>query len=184
MELNLTVTLVAVFIAVGLFVWGIGTAALERSSPPRRRLNALVAAGDGLGLVAADGTMPGQSQQTRVPLSPKKMTSLQRRLATAGFHGAKAATYFTIAQVVGVAVLGGTPLLVMGTTRGMLMAAFGAILGYIAPGLILDHRISRRKLRIENGLPDALDLLISTRRFSSSPKIYRSHTRKSPKSSA
>lgn len=160
MELNLTVTLVAVFIAVGLFVWGIGTAALERSSPTRRRLNALVAAGDGLGLVAADGTMPGQSQQTRVPLSPKKMTSLQRRLATAGFHGAKAATYFTIAQVVGVAVLGGTPLLVMGTTRGMLMAAFGAILGYIAPGLILDHRISRRKLRIENGLPDALDLLI------------------------
>jgi tight adherence protein C len=42
----------------------------------------------------------------------------------------------------------------------MLLAVMGAVIGYIAPGLILDYRISRRKLRIENGLPDALDLLI------------------------
>ena len=33
-------------------------------------------------------------------------------------------------------------------------------LGYFIPGLVLDHRISRYRLRIENGLPDALDLLI------------------------
>jgi len=160
MELNLTVTLIAVFVAVGLFAWTLGTTAIERSSPTRRRLNALVAAGDGAGFIAAEGTFAGQSQQTRVPLSPKKMTSLQRRLALAGFHRAGAATYFTLAQVAGVAVLGGAPLVIMGTTRGMLLAVMGAVLGYIAPGLILDHRISRRKLRIENGLPDALDLLI------------------------
>jgi tight adherence protein C len=40
------------------------------------------------------------------------------------------------------------------------MAVFGAAFGYMAPGLLLDRRISRRRLRIENGLPDALDLLI------------------------
>jgi tight adherence protein C len=160
LELNLTVTLFAVFVAVGLLTWTLGTTAVERSSPTRRRLNALVATGDGAGFMAADGTVAAQSKQTRVPLSPKKMTSLQRRLALAGFHGVKATTYFTFAQVAGVAVLGGAPLLLMGTTRGMLPAVMGAVIGYIAPGLILDYRISRRRLRIENGLPDALDLLI------------------------
>ena len=160
MELNLTITLIAVFVAVGLFAWTLGTAAIERSSPTRRRLNALVATAGGAGFIAADGTISAQNQQTRVPLSPKKMTSLQRRLALAGFHRAQATTYFTLSQIAGVAVLGGAPLLLMGNTRGMLMAVMGAVLGYIAPGLILDLRISRRKLRIENGLPDALDLLI------------------------
>ena len=160
MELNLTVTLVAVFVAVGLFVWTLGNHAVERSSPTRRRLNALVAGGDGAGFVTADGTMPGFGPQARVPLSPKKMTYLQRRLAGAGFHGSKASAYFTIAQVGLVAVLTAAPLLLLGTTRGMLMAVFGAVIGYMAPGLTLDRRISQRKLRIENGLPDALDLLI------------------------
>jgi tight adherence protein C len=160
LELNLTVTLVAVFVAVGLFAWTLGTTAFERSSPTRRRLAALVAAGDGAGFIAADGTFSAQSQQTRVPLSPKKMTSLQRRLALAGFHGGKAVTYFTFAQGAGAAVLGGAPLLLMGTTRGMVTAIIGAVIGYMAPGLILDYRISRRMQRIENGLPDALDLLI------------------------
>ena len=159
LELNLTVTLTAVFVAVGLFVWTMGNHAVERASPTRRRLNALVAAGDGLGLVAPDGTIAAPSQ-TRVPLSPKKMTSLQRRLAGAGFHSSNASTYFTITQVALVTVLTAAPLLLIGTTRGMLMAVFGAVIGYVAPGLMLDHRVSQRKLRIQNGLPDALDLLI------------------------
>jgi len=35
-----------------------------------------------------------------------------------------------------------------------------AVLAYMAPGLVLDRKIAKRKRLIENGLPDALDMLI------------------------
>ena len=159
MEINLTLTLVAVFIAVGLFAWSLGHLAVERSSPTRRRLSALATAGHTLGLVAP-GSLSAYGSGTMIPLSPKKMTSLQRRLAAAGFLGPRASAYFVIVQVTLVAVLVAAPLLFMGTNRGLLMAAFGAVIGYLAPGMMLDRRVAQRRLRIENGLPDALDLLI------------------------
>ena len=36
MDLNLSLTLVAVFVAVGLLAWSTGNMVLERSSPTRR----------------------------------------------------------------------------------------------------------------------------------------------------
>ncbi|HET9267476.1 MAG TPA: type II secretion system F family protein [Vicinamibacterales bacterium] len=158
MELNITVTLISVFVAVGLFAWSLGNLAVERSSPTRRRLDSLVAAGDQLFI--PESAVAARKHATLVPLSPKKMSSLQRRLTTAGFHQPNAASYFTAIQLSLTLVLGLTPILVMGQTRGLLLAAFGAVLGYLAPGMVLDRRVSQRRLRIENGLPDALDLLI------------------------
>jgi tight adherence protein C len=157
-QLNLTVTLISVFIAVGLFAWSLGNVAVARSSPTRRRLDSLVAGGDPLFI--AEGAATPRERATLIPLSPKKMSQLQRRLATAGFHGPKAAAYFTTIQLSLTVVLGLAPLLFMGQARGLLLAAFGAVMGYLAPSLLLDRRISQRRLRIENGLPDALDLLI------------------------
>jgi tight adherence protein C len=162
LDFTLTASLAAVFVAVGLFTWSIGTTVLERSSPTRRRLNALVrtdsdfvASPDGPGI----GVIPTISS-TLVPTSPGKQGRLRRRLTEAGFNRPSAATIFTATQMVGTVVLGLLPLIVMGRTRGFMMAVFGAAFGYMAPGLLLDRRISRRRLRIENGLPDALDLLI------------------------
>jgi tight adherence protein C len=157
-DLNITVTLLAAFIAVGLFTWSLANLAAERSSPTRRRLNALVSTGDTLGLIAPEGTV--KASGTLVPLSPKKMGSQQRRLVTAGFHHPRAASYFSLIQITMVVVLATAPLLLLGSNRGMVAAIIGAIVGYIAPGMALDRRISKRRRRIENGLPDALDLLI------------------------
>jgi tight adherence protein C len=157
MDLTLTLTLVAVFVATGLLVWSMSTMVIERSSPTRRRLNALAAGGEDLGLLGPAGS---SLRGTLVPLSPKQQGTLRRRLTMAGFHQPSAATWFMAAQLGLTLVLGGLPLIVMGQSRGLLAALFGAVLGYMAPGLLLDRRISQRRLRIENGLPDALDLLI------------------------
>ena len=43
---------------------------------------------------------------------------------------------------------------------GLVFVGFSAVLGYVAPGLILGRIIEKRKQQLQNGLPDALDLLI------------------------
>jgi tight adherence protein C len=159
-DLNITVTLLAVFIAVGLFTWSLANLAAERSSPTRRRLEALVATGQTTGLIGPEGAVAVKAGGTLVPLSPKKMGAQQRRLAEAGFFNPRAATYFSLIQITLVVVFAAAPLLLLGTSRGLLTAIIGVILGYVAPGMVLDRRIRQRRRRIENGLPDALDLLI------------------------
>jgi tight adherence protein C len=158
-HIGLTVTLAAVFMTVVLIAWTIGNRVVERSSPTRRRLDALTG-GDAGGFL--DGVPGGATSRkgTLVPVSPKDQRGLRRRLTNAGFHHPSAPTYFLIAQLVSTVALGAAPILVMGSSRGLIAGIFGAAFGYMAPGLLLDRRITKRMLRIENGLPDALDLLI------------------------
>ena len=160
MDLNLSLTLVAVFVAVGLLAWSTGTMVLERSSPTRRRLNALATGGDDLGIISPVGGERAGLRSTLVPLSPKNQGTLRRRLTMAGFHHPSAASWFMAAQLGLAVVLAVLPLIVVGQSRGLIAALFGGVIGYMAPGLLLDRRISQRRQRIENGLPDALDLLI------------------------
>jgi tight adherence protein C len=159
MEISLPVTLFAVFVATGLFAWSIGGAVIARSSPTRRRIDALVHEGESMGLIVPEGQVTAR-ENTLVPLSPKNMGQLRRRLTTAGYHSPNAPNYFTAIQLVLAAVLAITPIVVLGETRGLVIAILGGALGYIAPGLVVDRSIAKRKLKIENGLPDALDLLI------------------------
>jgi tight adherence protein C len=159
MEISLPVTLFAVFVATGLLAWSAGSVLVARSSPTRRRLDALVQEGEATGLIVPEGRATTR-ENTLVPLSPKSMGLLRRRLTTAGFHRPSAVNYFMAAQIGLAAVLAATPLLLIGQSRGLLMAIMGGVIGYIAPGMFLDRRVAQRKLKIENGLPDALDLLI------------------------
>jgi tight adherence protein C len=162
LDLNLTITLASVFVAVGLFAWSIGSTVVERASPTRRRLDALVHTGQGIG-VLTEGVGRGaavRTSATLVPRSPRNQGVLQRRLTGAGFHNPSAVTLFLATQLLLAVVLVALPLLLMGRTRGLMLAVFGGVLGYMAPGLLLDRRMAQRRLRIENGLPDALDLLI------------------------
>jgi tight adherence protein C len=165
MEINLTITLTAVFLTVALVAWAVGQSFVARSSPTRRRLDALTrAAGDvttapdlagGAGLFERARRTP-----TFVPLSPKSMGLLQRRLTTAGYLHPRAVELYLLAQVALVVVLGGLPLLLIGRSRGLFVALALAVVGYMAPGLAIDRKIAKRKRLIENGLPDALDMLI------------------------
>jgi tight adherence protein C len=107
-------------------------------------------------------TLPWAVQRVRsfVPKSPKEMNRIERLMASAGYHGPWPATIFAIVQF-------GLPVLLFvgviwrfGTGRAMLFAIIVALLGYFGPNLWLDRAINQRRREIQNGLPDAIDLLI------------------------
>jgi tight adherence protein C len=163
MDINLAVTLTAVFATVALVAWTIGQSIVAGSSPTRRRLAALSRSTDTTtaDTVANSGLFAGPARKaTFVPMSPKSMGLLQRRLTTAGFLHPRAVELYVLSQLVLVVVLGGLPLLLIGRSRGLFPALILAVLAYMAPGLVLDRKIAKRKRLIENGLPDALDMLI------------------------
>ena len=164
-DITLTVTLIAVFAAVALVAGSVASSLLERSSPARRRLEALIPS---TGIVSAAGgpliTEVSKSPFDRltklVPASPKELGKLRQRLMLAGFRKPRHLGLYALAQLVLAALGAGLPLFFIGLRSGALPALIGAVIGYMAPGLTLDRRISRRKRMIQNGLPDALDLLI------------------------
>jgi tight adherence protein C len=94
-----------------------------------------------------------------MPKSPKDMSRLRRQLASAGIFDFRAAVFYSLAEIALPIVLAGVVFLLLGTDGWVLMLV-AAVIGYLAPGLWLQRRISLRKKAIQNGLPDALDLFI------------------------
>jgi len=165
MDINLTITLTAVFATVGLVAWTVGQRVIAGSSPTRRRLDALARTAGEASIPAEaagrSGLFEGPARKaTFIPLSPKSMGLLQRRLTTAGYQHPRAVELYLLAQLTLVIVFGGLPLLLIGRSRGLFPAIILAVLAYVTPGLVIDRKIAKRKRLIENGLPDALDMLI------------------------
>lgn len=163
---ELTIALLALFTSLALIAGMATSALLARQAPGRRRLLATDGALTRSG-VFNDGQrlteLPTESQKkiaAFVPKSPKEMGRLRRRLATAGFHGYTPALIYSVAEVIG-AVSGFVfVFFVVGLRTGWLFGIAGAVVGYLMPGYIVARRIRLRKKQIQNGLPDALDLLI------------------------
>jgi tight adherence protein C len=162
-EITLPVTLIAVFAAVALVAGSIVSALFERTSPTRRRLDGLVATVSGgptsPARLLADAPSLGRLERF-VPASPKELGRLRKRLTTAGFRKPSHLGRFFLIQFFLIALGAALPLYFMGLRGGAITAVIGALMGYMAPGLTLDYRIAKRKKLIQNGLPDALDLLI------------------------
>jgi tight adherence protein C len=95
-----------------------------------------------------------------IPKSPKEMTRLRRRLASAGIYHFSAAVIYSISELVLPILFIIPPLLYMNPPMAWVFAVIAAMLGYLVPGLVLGWLINRQKLRIDNGLPDALDLMV------------------------
>ena len=95
-----------------------------------------------------------------VPKSPKDMNRIQRLMASAGYHGPWPATIFALAQVVIPLVVFSSIVLTFGTGVALIFAIIFAMIGYYIPTLWVGRAINRRKREIQNGLPDAIDLLI------------------------
>jgi tight adherence protein C len=95
-----------------------------------------------------------------IPKSPKEMGRVRRRLATAGFHGFSAVLVYSLSEVIGAVAGFIIVFFVMGLRTGWLFGIAGAVVGYMIPGYIVARRTRLRKKQIQNGLPDALDLLI------------------------
>jgi tight adherence protein C len=96
---------------------------------------------------------------------PLKAKELKQKLVRAGYYGERAITNFVIFKVVSPILL---PLLmvplllnlkVSGALKPLLMYA-PIILGFYLPNLVVNHQIQARQKNINEGLPDALDLLV------------------------
>jgi tight adherence protein C len=169
-DFSLLVTLAAVFISVALVVGSLTYVGLERSSVVRRRLRDLsTPGGDGRRreVTTSGGTLelsmaddPAVKRVTRfVPKSPKEMKKVQRRLAVAGLHKPKHVAMYVACEVL-LPVTLFLLFFVFGGSKGLIFGGLAAVLGYLAPGLTVERLAKRRQLQIQNGLPDALDLLI------------------------
>lgn len=166
MEISFTLALVALFASVALVAGSLTYVQLERSSPQRRRIRDLLrprsTRHQQSGLTQLNQA-PGRVLSaigTFIPKSPKHMSKLQRRLALAGLYDGKHAVVYSLSEIAGASIGFLIPVLAIGWTRGIWFALLGAAVGYLAPSLVLDRRIKRRQKMIQNGLPDALDLLI------------------------
>ena len=163
---ELTIAFIVLFASVALLSGAAASLVLGRVSSVRRRLFALDGAGPRAGVLVDDPLLldaPNEQQKrvaAYIPKSPKEMSRLQRRLAMAGYHGFKAALVYSVAEI-GLAALGFIIVFfIAGLRTGWLFGIAGAVAGFLLPGFVVARKVSQRKKQIQNGLPDALDLLI------------------------
>jgi tight adherence protein C len=77
----------------------------------------------------------------------------------AGWTDPDAASYYSLAETVLPIICGLLPLAVMGT-QGWALALVCGALGYLLPGLALARATRKHQKAIQNGLPDAIDLIV------------------------
>jgi len=95
-----------------------------------------------------------------IPKSPKEMSQLRRRMATAGIYSFGPAVFYSVSELVLPLLFIIPPLRFMTPPTSYFFAGIAALLGYMVPGFVLGWLINRQKTRIDNGLPDALDLMV------------------------
>src|SRR3954462_3100359 len=77
-----------------------------------------------------------------LPKSPKDMNRLQRRLSTAGLHGAGPLAAYLIGEVALAAIAFVIPLSLLGWRRGTLFAVQAAVVGYMIPSFVLSYYVN------------------------------------------
>ena len=88
------------------------------------------------------------------------MNRLRLRLTRAGFTRPSAPIVYAALEALTPIIAALVPLVLLGLRRGWMIAAAAGLLAFFLPGLIVEHYASKRRREIENGLPDALDLLV------------------------
>ncbi len=166
MSIELLLTLAAVFAFVSLVVWSIGSFAVSQAATGRRRLHSTGSTGQPVLLpeiVSLTNPRPtgGWEQLSKVfARSPKEMNRLRLRLARAGFRQTSAPLVYAALEAVTPVVAALVPLVMLGLRRGWMIAAALGLLAYFGPAFVVEHFAGKRRREIENGLPDALDLLV------------------------
>ncbi len=163
-------TLVAVgltFVAVALVAGVVTSVALGRLVPARRRLEELAMAGPSATVSVISDVRLEERVDPRLerlsklmPKSPKEMAKVRRRLARAGYYSGGAAIFYSMSELVLPVIFGAVPFFLLARPLNFVFGALAAMVGFMLPSLFLGRQVARRTRQIENGLPDALDLLI------------------------
>jgi len=161
MPFDLIVTLTAVFITIALVSGSVASLALSRTAPEIKRLRSVTKAGATVARLGSEGASAPARRRSRSLLKPgKDGPRLLRRLAAAGWDDPSAARLYSTAQLVLAAIFWLVPILILGVRTGWILALIAAVIGYMIPDLIVSRRITQHTRAIQNGLPDALDLLV------------------------
>jgi tight adherence protein C len=164
MSITLSISLVAIFICVAVVAqFGI-LHLLSWSTPERKRLRDLEPGSSAVlldDMQLVETPIPALRQLSRaMPKSPKELGRLRRSLAAAGYFDLRAAVYFSAAKMACPLVAGVLALLFFDVSRSWINIVACIGIGYFLPGFWLKRKIKARAKAIENGLPDALDLMI------------------------
>jgi tight adherence protein C len=167
MTTDLIAALIGVFGAVALGAGWLTSYLLAQSAPERRRLERATAGATTGSVLIGTQSLAQQSSEfakrvtTFVPRSPKEMSRLRRRFLRAGYTTLTPVAIYSLAQIACPLVFGLMPLIVLqASTQTWLICAVAAVMGYLVPGVVLGRIIKKRQKIIQNGLPDALDLMI------------------------
>jgi tight adherence protein C len=161
-ELQLLLPVVVIVLAVGVAA----ASAIWLLTDPQivqRRLSHLAgapaAAGGPTSVMDDDASPLAKRLRTFVPKSPKEMGRIEQLMASAGYLGPTPAIFFGLVQT----ALPVAAFLLVFSWLGMSLLPFAllaAALAYFLPTLWLGHVIEERRRAIQNGLPDAIDLMI------------------------
>ena len=163
MELAILLPIVVLFAAVAVAA-GAGAWVLTDPQLVQRRLSTValkpVLTGPSQSLVGE--ALPPAVKRVRsfVPKSPKEMNRIERRMVSAGYHGPWPATLFALAELVLPVLVFGLIVFNFGTGTPMIFAMIAAMIAFYVPNLWLGRAVNARRREIQNGLPDAIDLLI------------------------
>jgi len=166
MSIELVLALVAVFVFVSIVVASIGSLAAGWNATGRRRLRGDARMDQPVLLpeivsLSAPAPSEGWLRLTRIfEKSEKESTRLRLRLSRAGFRHPAAPVIYSALEVFTPLIAALLPLVMLGPRGGWMFAVAAGVLGFFVPGLLVERAASQRRRDIENGLPDALDLLV------------------------
>ncbi len=164
MPISLLITLLAVFASVAIVSGSVASLALARTSPERRRLRTFTAPramAPQVNVQVADTPSPTLKRMSdMLPTSSTDLSRLRRRLAAAGYEGYSAAVLYSAVRLALPVVLGVLTVLALGFSDGWVLGLTSAALGFVTPDLWLTRKTLKHRKAIQNGLPDALDLII------------------------
>jgi tight adherence protein C len=81
-------------------------------------------------------------------------------MASGGFHSMWAPIIYSGSEMILPLIFGGLPLMYLLPPLAWIAAVILGLIGYMIPSFVLEYFVSKQKRKIENGLPDALDLMI------------------------
>jgi tight adherence protein C len=164
MPISLMITLLAVFASVALLSGAVASLALTRTSPERKRLRTMTAprvTPAPVTIRIADAPSPTlKAMSGMLPTSARDFTQLRRRLASAGYDDYSAAVWYSIARLAVPIVLGVVPVITFGVNNGWMLGLATGAIGFVLPDLWLSKQTLTHRKAIQDGLPDALDLIV------------------------
>jgi tight adherence protein C len=165
MSLELAVTLGAVFVLVSILAVWAGSTVSSQTAAGRRRLHE--AAPVKHAVLAELVSQPAAAQVAGWvgPLkmfarSKKEMSRLRARLFRAGYTNPAAPFVYAALETSMPVVVGLAVVLALGVSKGWIPALLAALVVFFTPSLFVERAIALRRKQIEQGLPDALDLLV------------------------